>query len=86
MKRVLWRSLCDPENDIYKAWFEKGMGIVLSKKYIAIALVASLSGSGLGYKALAVSTTALAMKFGIEVFCERFQPEGIMDTRPKRAV
>ena len=26
IKRVLWRSLCDPSSDIYQAWFHKGMG------------------------------------------------------------
>ena len=80
-KRVLWRSLCDPESDIYKAWFEKGMGFVLSGKFVAGALIAAAAGQGLGYKALVVSMTAMAMKFGIEVFCDRYQPEGIMDAR-----
>jgi hypothetical protein len=82
-KRVLYRSLCDPESDIYKAW-SKGMGAVLSGKYIAFAVVAALYGSGLGYKALAVSATALVMKFGIEVFCEQYRPVGVMETGSKK--
>ena len=78
LKRVLWRSLCDPKSDIYKAWFSEGMTIVLNKKYIASAVIAALSGLGIGIKAIAVSVTALIVKFGLEVFCDRYIPDGIM--------
>jgi hypothetical protein len=81
LKRVLWRSLCDPESDVYKAWFRAGMGVVLNRGYIAVAVTAALSGSSLGYKALAVSATALLMKIGIEMFCDRFHPGSIMEAR-----
>jgi hypothetical protein len=78
LKRVLWRSLCDPKSDIYNAWFNEGVTIVLNKKYIASAIVAALSGLGIGVKAIAVSVTALVVKFGLEVFCDRYMPDGIM--------
>ena len=83
IRRVLWRSLCDPDSDLYKAWVHEGMGVVLSKKYVAAALTASLTGLGIGLKALAVSAAALVMRFGLEVFCDGYAPEAIMT--PRRA-
>lgn len=81
IKRVLWRSLCDPSSDIYQAWFHKGMGIVLNKFYIGSAVTSALADLGIGLKAVAVPIVALIIKFGIEVYCERYQPTGIMIER-----
>jgi hypothetical protein len=80
-KRVLWNSLCNPESDIYKAWFASGLNCVLNRKYLGAAIAASLVNLGLGIKALAVSFVALVMKFGIEVYCDRFRPDFVMETR-----
>ncbi len=80
-KRILWRSLCDPDSDVYKAWFAKGLGYVLDRKYIGTAVTVALLHSGIGIKALAVSATALIIKFGIEVYCDRYKPEFVMDER-----
>jgi hypothetical protein len=84
-KRTLWRSLCDADSDIYKAWFHQGMGVVLDKKYIGAAVVATFTGMGIGLQALAVSATALLIKFGLEVFCDVYQPEALMEGRSERA-
>jgi hypothetical protein len=84
LKRVLWRSLCDPESDVYKAWFNNGMMVVLDKKYMTAAIVSAMSGIGIGIKALAVSATALAFKMGLEVYCDRYKPAGVMETRQKK--
>lgn len=80
-KRVLWRSLCDRESDVYKAWFANGVGYVLDRKYIGTAVTAALLHLGVGVKALAVSVTALVIKFGIEIYCDRYRPEFIMEER-----
>lgn len=84
VKRVLWRSLCDKESEIYKVWYNQGMGIVLSNKYLSGAVVAALTGLGIGINAIAISATALVIKFGIEVYCDRFKPEDIMTAREIR--
>jgi hypothetical protein len=39
---------------------------------------------GIGIKALAVSAVALIMKFGIEIYCERFKPDFIVEARASR--
>jgi hypothetical protein len=81
VRRVLWRALCDPDSDLHRMWFAKGMGVVFSKPYIATAVTAALAGGGIGLKALAVSAAAFALKFGIEVFCVRFGPTPVMGFR-----
>jgi len=73
--------LCDPESDIYKAWFSSGLNFVLEKRYLGAAIAAAFLNIGVGIKALAVSATALVMKFGIEVYCERFKPDLLMENR-----
>ncbi|MCZ7556097.1 MAG: hypothetical protein M5R41_06825 [Bacteroidia bacterium] len=83
-KRILWRSLCDPESEIYQAWFNQGMSLVLNKKYIGGAVVATFSGLGIGLTALAVPAVALLIKFGLEVFCDVYHPEPLMEARTVR--
>jgi hypothetical protein len=79
-KIVLWRSLCDPRSEICQAWFTEGLGVVLNR-YFATAVSAMFLGLGIGVKALAVSATALVIKLGLETYCIRFKPDGIMDAR-----
>jgi hypothetical protein len=83
-KRVLWNSLCNPDSDIYKAWFSGGLNLVLQRKYLGTAVALMLMNLGIGIKALAVSAVALIMKFGIEVYCDRFKPDFIMEARVSR--
>jgi hypothetical protein len=80
-KRVLWRSLCDPKSDIYKAWFNNGLSVLLDKKYLGVAITTAMAGMNIGVKALAVSGTALIIKMGIETYCDRYRPKGIMIDR-----
>jgi len=83
-KRVLWRSLCDPESDIYKAWFSAGLNFVLERKYLGSAVALIFMDLGIGIHALAVSAVALIMKFGIEVYCDRYKPDFIVTARASR--
>jgi len=83
LKRVVYNSLCDPNSDVYKAWLTNGLGVVLDKKYITTAVAASLSGLGIGFKALAVSSVALIIRFGLDIYCEQNKPTGIMEIRKR---
>jgi hypothetical protein len=83
LKLVIWKSLCDPKSEIYKAWYENGMAHVLSKKYYAIVVSAALIDLGFAAQAVAVPVTALLMKLGIEVYCDRYKPAEILDGRAK---
>jgi hypothetical protein len=84
IRRVLYRSLCDRESDVYKAWFNQGHMAVLDRRYLAIAVATALSGLSIGVKALGVSATALLIKLGIEGFCERYKPTGVMEVRSQK--
>ena len=81
VKRVVYNSLCNPNSDIYKVWFDNGMQVVLSKGYIRTTVISCLINLGIGIKMIAASIIALVIKFGIEVYCERYKPKGIMDIR-----
>lgn len=80
-KRVIWKSLCDPQSEIYKAWFNNGLQAVLDKKYITTAIVSALAGLSAGGYAIAVYLSALIIKIGVEVFCETYTPANIMKMR-----
>lgn len=34
LKLVIWKSMCDPKSEIYKAWYTNGMSQVLSKEIL----------------------------------------------------
>jgi hypothetical protein len=84
IRRVIWRSLCDPESEIYKLWSTKSLELLFDRKYLTAAVVTTLSGMSIGYTLLAASTVALVMKLGIEIYCDRFRPDGIMAARTRR--
>lgn len=77
-KRVVWKSLCDPENLVYKAWCSNGLMGLLDRKVLATAVVLALGGVRVGVYALAVSLTALILKMGLDTMCEVWRPEGVM--------
>lgn len=81
VKRVIYNSLCNPESEIYKTWFNNGMQMVLSKGYIKSAVVSCLVNIGFGMSMIASSIIALIMKFGIEVYCTKYKPIYISEIR-----
>ncbi len=83
VKRVLYNSLCDPKSEIYQVWFKNGMGMVLSKNYIRSAVIACLASLGIGIKMISATIIALIMKFGLEVYCEKYKPADLMELRGK---
>jgi hypothetical protein len=84
VKTVLYRSLCDPKCDVHQAWTKEGLGAVLNKKYIGAAVAAACVNLGIGLKAIAVPVAALILRFGIDVYCDRYQPKGVMIDRKDR--
>jgi hypothetical protein len=81
LKLVIWKSLCDPSSEIYKAWYTNGIAVIFSKKYYALVVTAALMDLGFAAKAMAVPVTALLMKLGLEVYCEKYKPGEILDGR-----
>lgn len=83
VKRVIYKSLCDKESEIYKIWYTNGMGIILSKGYISSAVLNCFNNIGIGMKLLSASVIALILKFGLEVYCEKNKPSDLMELRGK---
>lgn len=81
VKRVMYNSLCNPESDIYKAWFNNGLQLVLDKKYIFTTVLACLKNIKFGIAMLIPSIIALITKFGIEVYCEKYKPVYVSEIR-----
>jgi hypothetical protein len=83
VKLVVWKSLCDPESEVYKSWYSSGVKTILGKRYLTTAVVAALSGYNIGIWGVTVYVTALLFKMGIEVYCDVYQPTSIMSSREK---
>jgi hypothetical protein len=80
-QRVVWRAICDPNSDIYKLWYSKGMAVAIDGRFFTAAIVAALNGFRVGSYAIAVAVTAILLKAGLEVFCETWTPKGAMIAR-----
>ena len=82
-KRVVYKSLCDPTSEVYKAWYTNAAGSVVDKKYIKAAVGLALAGQGIGAIALALSASVLVIRFGLDIYCERYKPAGVTELRRK---
>ena len=82
-KQVLYKSICDPSSEVYKGWYTNGVGITLDKKYMISSITAIFIGYGIGYIALIVSAAVLILRFGLNIYCERYKPISITELRRK---
>jgi hypothetical protein len=81
LRRVVWKSLCDPESEVYKMWFTVGMKVVFDKKYLTTAIATALAGYRVGVYGMVVYFSALILKMGLEVYCDVCKPNPIMGSR-----
>lgn len=82
-KRVVYKSLCDPTSEVYRAWYSNGIGSVVDKKYITAAVALALAGQGIGVIALTISAAALVIRFGLDIYCEQYKPVTVTEFRRK---
>jgi hypothetical protein len=80
LKRVAWKSVCDPQSEIYQAW-SQGLSVVYDKKYLTAAIVASFAAWQITTTMIVATVVAIIIKFGAAVFCETFAPQSIMIDR-----
>lgn len=84
LKRVAWRALCDPDSDLHKEWTQ-GIQAFYDKKVLMTAIATACVGISLGPSAVILAAiAALAIRFGAAVFCEKYQPAGLMIERSDR--
>jgi hypothetical protein len=81
VRRTIYKSICNPESDIYKVWYNEGFKLVLNKYYLGTAISSVFINLGIGIKSIAIFVAALIIKFGLEVYCEKYKPDGIMEMR-----
>lgn len=82
-KRVVYKSLCDPTSEVYKAWYSNAVGSVVDKKYITAAVALALTGRGIGVIGLIISAAALVIRFGLDIYCEHYKPSTVTEFRRK---
>ncbi len=83
VKRVIYNSICNPESEVYKAWYTNGAAMVLSKGYLRATVLAGLSKIGIGITMFSAYVIALVIKVGLEVFCDYNKPLDLMNLRGK---
>ena len=83
IKLVIYKSLCDPNSEVYKIWYTNTVGVIIDKKFITSAVIFALTGFGIGAKALLIPAAALVIRFGLDVYCEKYKPAGITEFRRK---
>lgn len=76
-KRVVWRVVCDPKNDVHQSW-SKGLAHVYDGKVLVGAFAAAFNGWKIGNIVIASAITALAIRIGALTFCEAFAPDWLM--------
>jgi len=84
IKRIAWRSLCDPTHHVHQAWTQ-GLSVVYDKKYITGAILAALGSVNITGAMIIASVAALAIRMGAELFCEVFAPTSLMISRDDKS-
>ena len=82
VKRVIWRTVCDPDSPIYKAWSVK-LPEVYGVSYFASAVATAFQNFRIGVPVLAAGVIAIMMKSMATEFCQATSPTPVMDTRRK---
>lgn len=83
LKRIAWKTFCDPGSTIYKLW-SKRIPKVFNEGYFSAAIVTTLSDFKIGIPLLASGISALVMKYSAEEFCELSKPKGLMIDRNEK--
>jgi hypothetical protein len=82
IKRIAWKTICNPDSTIYKLW-KKRIPKVFNEGYFSAAVVTTMGDFKIGIPLLASGISALVMKYTAEEFCEISKPKGLMIDRGK---
>lgn len=77
LKRIAWKSFCDPESQLYTLW-SKQVPEVFNRGYFASALAATMASWRIGIPVIGAGVAAIAMRSTASIFCESAKPEGLM--------
>lgn len=82
IKRIAWKTFCNPDSTIYKLW-KKRVPKVFNEGYFSAAIVTTMGDFKIGIPLLASGISALIMKYTAEEFCDLSKPKGLMIDRGK---
>lgn len=82
IKRIAWKTFCNPDSTIYKLWKEK-VNKVFNEGYFSAAVITTMGDFKIGIPLLASGISALVMKYTAEEFCELSKPKGLMIDKGK---
>ena len=82
IKRIAWKTICNPDSTIYKLW-KKRIPKVFNEGYFSAAVVTTMGDFKIGIPLLASGISALVMKYTAEEFCDISKPKGLMIDRGK---
>lgn len=82
LKRIGWKTLCDPESPIFKMWSTK-LPEIFTASFFAKALCDAFTHWRIEIPAIVAGVVAIAMKYSAQEFCARTKPDSIMEVRRK---
>lgn len=82
IKRIAWKTFCNPDSTIYKLWKNR-VPKVFNEGYFSAAVVTTMGDFRIGIPLLASGISALIMKYTAEEFCDLSKPKGLMIDRGK---
>jgi len=82
IKRIAWKTFCNPDSTIYKLWKNR-VPKVFNEGYFSAAVVTTMGDFRIGIPLLASGISALVMKYTAEEFCELSKPKALMIDRGK---
>lgn len=84
LRRVAWKTLCNPDSQIFKLWSKKAPSF-FNQGYFTAAIVTAMNDLRIGLPLVASGIAAIAMKYTAEEFCELSKPKGIMSSRDDKS-
>lgn len=74
IKRIAWKTFCNPDSTIYKLWKNR-VPKVFNEGYFSAAVVTTMGDFKIGIPLLASGISALIMKYTAEEFCDISKPK-----------
>jgi len=80
-KRIIHNKLCDKDGDFQKFFAKNGMIKTINKGLIKSLILTTFVAIGIPFKLIAAGVIVMIMKLGIDVYCERYKPQSLMDLK-----
>lgn len=82
LKRIAWKTFCNPDSSLYKLWKDR-VPKIFNEGYFSAAVITAMGDFRIGIPLIASGVSALIMKYTAEEFCDLSKPKGLMIDRGK---